>query len=442
MDESQTVKGGQIGSAKGVWMQTRYLVLIFAAALLSGCAAPAPSVESPVLAETTLTEPAPGADSLHTLTPASSSARVVEAGGLLMSAANLRLSEYRPDKDLLQIDVCVQKPDENDWFIDKPSVAFGGVALAQASATGADPALAPFDAHPTSCHTLEFHVPVGADLTTLRLEIPAVRTSPTFEQICGVVIPEAQRWLNTYQPGVRLDCRLTDLGYEAWVAEKPASLSAADAQKVFDSAFQAGEYQRFAVRGPWVFSFTDPVIPYQAARTLLDPAARPTPPALDFRAVNMRRDDLALYADICFRPPSAAGWQLSDVVLEYGAGIETIPVRQEKAAPVDGLNCTALSFDAPAEVDLEGALIKVYAIQPPEAQTRRPCREYQPLLQAALDQRGYGIKVICDEQSWGWQLRILEKPADMSDQEAAAIVQTDELIAIRGYWPLPVDLNP
>jgi len=423
-------------------MRNRCFVLILVAALLSGCAAPAPSVESPVPADTALPEPAPGADSQHALAPASSGALVIEAGGLLMSAANLRLSEYRPDKDLLQIDVCVQKPDENNWFIDKPSIVFGGVALAQASATGADPALAPFDDHPTSCHTLEFHVPVQADLKMLKLEVPAVRTSPTFEQICGVVIPEAQHWLDTYQPGVRLDCRLTDLGYEAWIAEKPASLSAADAQKVFDSAFQAGEYQRFAVRGPWVFSFNNPVIPYQAALTLLDPAARPTPPALDFRALNMHYDAPALYADVCFRPPSSAGWQLSDVVLEYGAGVETIPVRQEKAASVDGLNCTSLSFDAPAEVDLTGALIKVYAIQPPESQTRRPCREYQPLLQAALDQRGYGIKVICDEQSWGWQLRILEKPAEMSDQEAAAIVHSDELIAIRGYWPLPVELNP
>jgi hypothetical protein len=418
-------------------MRTCYLVLILVAALLGGCAAPWAAVETPAPTNTAL--PAP------TLTlapqPAAAGAQVTEAGGLMMSAANLRLSEYRPDKDLLEIDVCVQNPDENDWFIDKPSVTFDGVTLAQASATGADPALAPFAGQPASCHTLEFHVPVQADLNMIRLEIPAVRTSPTFEQICGVVIPEAQRWLDAYQPGVRLDCRLTDLGYEAWVAEKPASLSAADAQKVFDSAFQAGEYQHFAVRGPWVFSFTDPVIPYQAARTLLDPAARPTPPALDFRALNMHYDDPAFYADVCFKPPSSAGWQLSDVTLEYVSGIETIPVRQEKAPSVDGLSCTSLSFDVPASANLEGALIKVYAIQPPESQTRRPCREYQPLLQAALDNRGYGIKVVCDEQSWGWQLRIIEKPAAMSDQEAAAIVHSDELIAIRGYWPLPVDLN-
>jgi hypothetical protein len=434
------------------------LGLLIGLALVSACAAPQPTAPPrlPTVAVVLSTEvraaaatPAPRTDSASPVqsgAPVWSGAQpgLAEVNGLQLLAFNPRLSDDRPDKDQFELDVCFQTPDAREWMFEGAALTLGGRTFTQWSASGPYKEAAPtlFNGKSHRCLTYSFAVPARPEASTFTFQVSTLRTLPTHEQTCAVVIPEAQRLLVERYRLFEIKCELTDLGYQAWVYIKPDDVSLPEAEAAFAEVRREAErVTGFRRAGEWVVNFRNVEVPRRAALTLLDPATRPPAPDLQWSAANFRRDAESLSADLCFRPPDESGWSLTEAVLEYN-NVEVWPNKVEPILAPLSRQCATMTFVVPVDAGLSQALVKIYSVNQVIDLRPEGCESYLPKLQAALDARNFGIRVRCEIYAWGWDLSIAEKPEALSEPDAWRLVKNDELTSLKGFWTFPVALTP
>lgn len=419
--------------------------------ILSACGSPQPTAPPrlPTVAVVIATEPGRAPKSAATaalVSPVTAGAQpgLAEANGLQMLAFNPRLRDDRPDKDQFELDVCFQTPDAREWYFESAALTLGGRAFTQWSASGPYKEAAPtlFNGKSHRCLTYSFAVPANADGSAFTFQATTLRTLPTNEQLCGVVAPEAQRLLVERYRLFQIKCELTELGYQAWVHIKPDDMALPEAEDAFVQARREAELATgFRRAGEWVVNFQNVEVPRRVALTLLDPAARPPAPDLQWSAANFRRDAESLSADLCFRPPDESGWSFTEAVLDYNS-VEVWPNKVEPLSAPPGRQCATMTFEVLADADLSQALVKFYSVNQVIDLRPEGCESYRPKLQAALDARNFGIRVRCEIYTWGWDLSITEKPEALSEQDAWRLVKSDELTSLKGFWTFPVTLTP
>ena len=166
---------------------------------------------------------------------------------------------------------------------------------------------------------------------------------------------------------------------------------------------------------------------------------------IDVRLDRAWMDGKSLNADVCFTMPDASDWSVWAASLNFGGGMlqeygTTLVSLQEPADGQVGTRCDTLTFVVPPDADLTNATISIDAIAaPPRADDY--CAVYLPKIQQALLERGIGITLDCVDAAGAQSMQITGRPPEMSQEEAEAIVFSDEFYTLRGPWSFALSLT-
>ncbi|HNH26757.1 MAG TPA: hypothetical protein PLR93_07040 [Anaerolineales bacterium] len=174
-------------------------------------------------------------------------------------------------------------------------------------------------------------------------------------------------------------------------------------------------------------------------------AAQQTAAGIDVRMNRAWMEGKNVNAEVCFTLPDASDWSIwaanlaySGIVLqEYGTTLQSI---QESANGQPGVRCDILTFVVAPDADLTNAAINIDAIAAPP-QPSEYCDLYLPKIQQAMLERGTGISVDCVDVNGALTMQILNKPAEMSQEQAEQLVYSDEFYTVRGPWSFPFNLS-
>ncbi len=202
---------------------------------------------------------------------ARSNVLTTSAHGIEMSVAN-----FRAEDDVLKVDVCFQKPSNENWLILDASIQSGniritidgGQALEETSTlddgtkqiyTFANRAagipgqiriVSAQDGLPHyRCDTIKFHFDSGLNLSHFNLVIRTLILSANEGDECTSRREMVQSILDSKGLGIRIDCVKQEYGSFRSIAEKPASMSQEEAEKLVTEAFK----ESFMITGPWIF---------------------------------------------------------------------------------------------------------------------------------------------------------------------------------------------
>ncbi|MCZ2126354.1 MAG: hypothetical protein LC099_01095 [Anaerolineales bacterium] len=165
-------------------------------------------------------------------------------------------------------------------------------------------------------------------------------------------------------------------------------------------------------------------------------------------AVQMKRawvEGKNVNAEVCYTLPDAADWSIWAASLTYeGAALQefgaTLVSLQEPVNGAPGQRCDTLTFIVPPDADLSNAAITIESIAAPP-QPSDYCDLYLPKIQQAMQERGTGILINCAEADGALTMQIVAKPEGMSQEQAEAIVYSDEFYALRGPWSFPLSIT-
>ncbi|MDO8755419.1 MAG: hypothetical protein Q7J80_16085 [Anaerolineales bacterium] len=151
-------------------------------------------------------------------------------------------------------------------------------------------------------------------------------------------------------------------------------------------------------------------------------------------------------AEVCFTLPDTSDWSIWSASLNYGGVVSqeygtTLVSLQEPAEAQPGLRCDTLTFVVPPDADLSNATIVIDSI----AATPREgeyCSVYLPKIQQAMLERGIGIVLDCVDVNGLLTLQIINRPPDMTQEQAEQIVYSDEFFSVKGPWSFSFDLSP
>ena len=165
-------------------------------------------------------------------------------------------------------------------------------------------------------------------------------------------------------------------------------------------------------------------------------------------SVNLKRawrDGKQVNADVCFTLPDTSDWTIWAVHLDYaGQTISQFSSSmlsvQDAANGQPGLRCDELGFYVPPDADLSSASLTIESLGAPPS-IGEYCSLYMPKIQQALKERGIAISLDCVDVNGVATMRIVSKPASMSDEDAQKIVYSDEFYTVKGPWTFQVSLG-
>lgn len=149
-------------------------------------------------------------------------------------------------------------------------------------------------------------------------------------------------------------------------------------------------------------------------------------------------------ADVCFTLPDTSDWGIASASLNYGGVVlpeyeTTLVSVQEPANGGTGLRCDTLTFIVPPDADLTNATIVIDSI----AAIPRDddyCSAYMPKIQQAMLDRGIGITLDCVDVNGSLTMQIMNKPPEMTQEQAEAIVYDPEFYSVKGPWTFSFNL--
>ncbi|MFN3491811.1 MAG: hypothetical protein ACK40V_06280 [Anaerolineales bacterium] len=168
-------------------------------------------------------------------------------------------------------------------------------------------------------------------------------------------------------------------------------------------------------------------------------ASNQTASGLDVRMEQVWMDGKNLNADVCYTLPDAADWSIWSASLTYG-GIVLQEYGTTLLSLQEGLRCDTLTFVVPPDADLTNASIFINSIAAPP-QGDDYCSIYMPKIQQSLAERGIGIVLDCVDVNGMLTMQILSIPPEMTQQQAEAIVYSDEFYTISGPWIFAFNLS-
>jgi hypothetical protein len=149
-------------------------------------------------------------------------------------------------------------------------------------------------------------------------------------------------------------------------------------------------------------------------------------------------------ADVCFTLPDTSDWGIASASLNYAGTVlqeygTTLVSVQEPGDGVAGSRCDTLTFVVPPDADLSNATIVIDSI----AATPREdeyCSVYMPKIQQAMLDRGVGIMLDCVDINGALAMQIVNKPPEMTQEQAEAIVYDPEFYSVKGPWTFSFNL--
>ena len=105
------------------------------------------------------------------------------------------------------------------------------------------------------------------------------------------------------------------------------------------------------------------------------------------------------------------------------------------------MRCDEIYFsNIPPDADLTTAIVTVESFAaPPRAEEY--CSIYMPKIQQALNERGVAIALACVNTDGGETMQIVSKPDSLSQEDAEALVYSDEFYTVKGPWSFVVNLG-
>jgi hypothetical protein len=195
------------------------------------------------------------------------------AQGVEISAANFRI-----EKDNLKVDVCYQLPKGEDWLVgiavakigdkeivydENPAIETSrtlenGKKQIMSSQTNpssgvVEPVFAEMDSNDLPdyrCSTIVFRLEPDTIVSNVSITIPDLTFVQKGSEGCNY-IQTVQSVLDAEKTGIRLDCVTQDYGVFTSIAEKPASMSDEEAQRLVSEV----RHKIFTIEGPWVFEW-------------------------------------------------------------------------------------------------------------------------------------------------------------------------------------------
>jgi hypothetical protein len=169
-----------------------------------------------------------------------------------------------------------------------------------------------------------------------------------------------------------------------------------------------------------------------------------TASGIDVHVEQVWMDGKNVNANVCFTLPDSSDWSIYAASLNY-AGIvlqeygTTLLSVQESENGQAGQRCDTLTFVVPPDADLTNATIVIDSIAPP-LRDDEYCSAYMPKIQQAMLERGIGIVLDCVEMNGLPTMQIVNKPPEMSQEQAEQIVYSDEFYTVKGPWSFPFNL--
>lgn len=166
---------------------------------------------------------------------------------------------------------------------------------------------------------------------------------------------------------------------------------------------------------------------------------------IDVRIDRAWQDGKQLNADVCYSLPDDSDWSIwkanlqfaGTVVTDFGTTLQSL---QSPTGGQPGQRCDVINFFVPPDADLTNTTITIEAIAAPPREGEY-CDLYLPKIQAALQARGQAITVVCTPDANGIQnMLITAFPPEMTQEQAEAIVYSDEFYSIPGPWVFTFNL--
>jgi hypothetical protein len=157
------------------------------------------------------------------------------------------------------------------------------------------------------------------------------------------------------------------------------------------------------------------------------------------------RDGKQVNADVCFSLPDASDWTIWAAHYEYGGTVvsefsSALLSKDEAQTGQPAQRCDQISFYVPPDADLSASMLTVESVGAyPDADEY--CTVYMPKIRQTLIERGIGITLDCPVVDGVASLKIVSKPAEMSQEEAEQLVFSDEFYTVRGPWSFPVTFS-
>jgi len=166
---------------------------------------------------------------------------------------------------------------------------------------------------------------------------------------------------------------------------------------------------------------------------------------IEVRADRAWRDGKQVNVDICFTLLDTSDWTVSNASLQYPGGsitdfASTMLSIQEPAEGQSGQRCDTLSFlNVPPDADLSNTVFTIDAIGwIPRAEDY--CT-YMPKIQQSLTDQGIAITLNCTDVNGQETMQIVNKPDNMTQEEAEQKVFSDEFFTIKGPWTFNFNLG-
>ena len=165
---------------------------------------------------------------------------------------------------------------------------------------------------------------------------------------------------------------------------------------------------------------------------------------IDVRMERASVDGKNVNADVCFTLPDTSDWGISSASLNYGGTVlqeygTTLVSVQEPANGGTGLHCDTLTFVVPPDADLSNATIVIDSIAAIPREDEY-CYVYMPKIQQAMLDRGIGITLDCVDVNGSRTMQIINKPPEMTQEQAEAIVYSPEFYSVKGPWTFTFNL--
>lgn len=166
---------------------------------------------------------------------------------------------------------------------------------------------------------------------------------------------------------------------------------------------------------------------------------------IDIRLDRAWMEGKNLNANVCFTLPDSSDWSVWAASLKYGDSVlqeygTTLVSVQDPSEGQTGQRCDMLTFVVPPDADLTHATISIDSIAAlPRAGDY--CSVYLPKIQQVLLERGIGITLDCIDVSGVLTMQIVNKPPEMSQEEAEQIVYSDEFYSLKGPWTFSLTLT-
>jgi hypothetical protein len=188
--------------------------------------------------------------------------------GLQISVSNARIEDHQ-----VKLDVCYERPDDDNWLLRGATLEYNGAQVSGFSAEPIEFRGTPVDGkqkvtvfregNPVEawedsgitqkgqrCDTLAFDVEPSPNAVDFTLAIQAVRMRPDEGKECDAYLNRVQLALNAQHPGIELKCTQEEWGANVTIASKPDSMSQEEAERIALSG------DLFTINGPWVFAGT------------------------------------------------------------------------------------------------------------------------------------------------------------------------------------------